>query len=210
MVGMGWRHLLWDMGGTMIDTYPAVDATLAGVCADHGTPVETAHVARLTRRSIGDAIEELSRRLSIPATKFAEAYAALKKSWRTDPPPVMPGARALIARVRELGGLNLVVTHRDRVSATTLLQAHILEVDDLLCAPDGYPRKPDPTMYRTMIRRHDVQVSECLSVGDRSIDAEAAAAIGMAWAILESAGTPVTMAGGLHLADLHELLPRLG
>lgn len=206
---MGWRHLLWDMGGTMIDTYPSIDATLAQVCAAHGSPVGATHVARLTRRSIADAIDELSRRLSIPAGEFTEAYAALRESWPTDPPPVMPGARALIARVNELGGLNLVVTHRDRASATTLLETHGLEVDDLLCAPDGHPRKPDPTMYRAITRQNGVHVSDCLSVGDRAIDAQAAAAVGMAWAILETSGLPVTMAGGLRVSDLHQLLPLL-
>lgn len=209
MCRMGWRHLLWDLGGTMIDTYPSVDATLAGVCAAHGSPVEVAEVSRLTRGSIGGAIEELGGRLSISAAAFAEAYAALKQSWRKYPPPVMPGARALIARVRELGGLNLVVTHRDRGSATTLLQAHDLLVDDLLCAPDGYPRKPDPAMYRTMLRRHGVTVDDCLAVGDRAIDAQAADAIGMAWARLAVAGSSGTMAGGLQVTDLHHLLPRL-
>jgi len=191
-----WRHLVWDMGGTMIDTYPQVDQVLYRVCRLHGCEVDDGEISRLTRVSIAETGEELSRRCGIPIREFVNAYADLKLRWRTDPPPVMTGARELLAAVTERGGMNLVVTHRDRVSAEDLLIAHDLEVDDMICAPDGYPRKPDPTMHHLVVEQNGLRPDECLAVGDRAIDSVAAGRAGLPWALLVTPGLPVPTVDG--------------
>src|SRR5699024_12347899 len=60
--------------------------------------------------------------------------------------PSWEGARQVLGTVRAGWGSNLVSTNRDRQSATVLLEALGLEVeiDDMVCAPDGFPCKPDP------------------------------------------------------------------
>lgn len=203
-----WRHLVWDMGGTMIDTYPAVDHTLFGVCRSHGCQVDEDEITRLTRVSIASAGVELARRCGISVDEFVSAYARLKLSWRADPPPVMAGARDLLAYVTERGGLNLVVTHRDRESAEDLLRAHGIAVTDLICAPDGYPRKPDPAMHRLVVERNGLDPAECLAVGDRAIDTEAAVRAGLDWALLVTPDLPVPPVpeGGRVIQRLAELM----
>src|SRR5690625_1119533 len=64
------RHLFWDMGGTMFDTYPQVDATLAQVVRDCGFTLSDIEVSHLTRRSTGEAISTLAQRFDIPAEEF--------------------------------------------------------------------------------------------------------------------------------------------
>lgn len=185
------RHVFWDLGGTLVDTYPALDATFAAVVVAHGMTVDLGEVARLTRVSTGRAIEELSRRFAIDAGEFEAANDALKERWERNPPPSVDGARELLRDVSTAGGLNLVVTHRDRASATALLDGLGLLVDDLISTADGFPRKPDPAMYVEMLRRHGLVASDCLAVGDRPIDAEAAQAAGITAATLESPDAPV-------------------
>ncbi|WP_342372384.1 HAD-IA family hydrolase [Propioniciclava soli] len=186
-----YRHVFWDLGGTLVDTYPALDAALAGVVAARGGHVGVAEVARLTRRSTGEAIEALAARFGIDAAAFERANAELKESWERTPPPAMAGAADLLAEIRAAGGLNLVVTHRDRASATALLKGLGLEVDDLVSTSDGHPRKPDPTMYRLLVERHGLDTGECLAVGDRPLDATAAQAAGIDAVMLESPEAPV-------------------
>jgi HAD superfamily hydrolase (TIGR01549 family) len=93
-----------------------------------------------------------------------------------------------MATARDLGGLNVIVTHRDAASARDLVAGLGLDVDDLLCAPAGYPRKPAPDMYLEVLSRHDLTADSCLAVGDRPIDAEAAAGAGIDSAMLVTAG----------------------
>lgn len=204
------RHVFWDLGGTLVDTYPALDAALAGVVRSHGGSIDETEVAKLTRKSTGHAIEELSSRFDIPAEEFEAANEALKVEWSSDPAPAMEGAAALIEAVRAAGGKNLVVTHRDRFSAVNLLDGLGLVVDDLISTADGFPRKPDPAMYTELLERQGLDPAECLAIGDRPIDAEAAQAAGITAATLESSAAPVDDAAEHSVEKLDDLRPLLG
>ena len=205
-----YRHVFWDLGGTLVDTYPQLDEALAGVVRAHGRQVATTHVAIWTRRSTGAAIAELSRAYGIPVAEFEAAEAELKGLWHQHPAPAMPGARQLMDDIAMAGGLNLVVTHRDRGSAMALVGGLDLPVDDLISTGDGYPRKPDPAMYLAMLTAHDLDAVECLAVGDRPIDAEAAHAAGLEAAMLESAAAPVDDDAEYSIEKLDELRDLLG
>lgn len=198
-----YEHVFWDMGGTIVDTYPALDATLAGVIRSHGGAVDDHDVALLTRTSTGQAIRTLSQRFGIDAAEFRSAEKALKTRWVSAPPPTMPGLAETMAAVP---GLNLVVTHRDRASATSLLDALGIVVDDLICTDDGFPRKPDPAMYAELLRRHGLDAAACVAVGDRSIDAESAAGAGIPTAMLATPGIPTRVTGDHCIEHLTELI----
>ncbi len=185
------RHILWDLGGTLIDSYPQIDRMLQAYVTQCGGTISVDDVAHLTRHSIAFAITALAERFSIPPDDLQEAYTLLKRAWEVSPPPVMDGAHDILEQVHSKGGLNLVITNRDRESARVLLNASGLKVDDLICAPDGYARKPDPDMYITMMRRHDLNPSDCLAVGDRPIDAVAAQEAGIRCVLLETPGIPL-------------------
>ena len=171
------RHIFWDMGGTLVDTYPELNQALTDAAQRHGAAVPVDDVAALTHTSTRHAIDTLAARTGLPAAVFEQANTDLKRRWESNPPPVMAGARELMANVRAAGGLNLIITHRDRTSAEALLSALELTVDDMVCAPDGFPRKPDPTMVQLLLGRHGLDVDDCIFVGDRPI-------VGMASALL--------------------------
>ena len=200
-----YRHIFWDMGGTLVDTYPQLDATFAEVVRGRGHEVSIEHVASLTRESTAHAIRTLADEFEIEPSAFEAANAALKKAWRLDPAPVMPGAPELMEKVRAAGGLNLVVTHRDRISADALVRALGLHIDDLVSASDGFPRKPAPDMHLSLVEKHTLDVDECLAIGDRPIDAAAAAAAGMD-AVLLTSPFADRAAGVRTVASLSELM----
>lgn len=195
------------MGGTIVNTYPQLDEALADVVRSHGTAIDNHDVALLTRRSTGEAITTLSRRHGIDADEFRAAEAVLKTHWRRAPPPAMPGIAETMDQVT---GLNLVVTHRERSSAEALLGALGITVDDLRCAPDGHPRKPDPSMHLALLERHGLNPADCLCVGDRPIDAAAAHAAGMKAVMLSTPRISLNSDADYEIESLAELIPLLG
>ena len=205
------RHIIWDMGGTLINTYPEVVRALSRAAYGDTGPSHLREIGALTQYSIAHAIESLSVSREVPRTDLERAYEELKTRWRTRPAPVMDGARELIARVWEKGGLNLVATHRDRASATMLVTVLGLDLDDMVCAPDGLARKPSPEMNLLLAQRHGLDPAQVLCVGDRPIDAVAAANAGMSAALLVSPGTVLTLRdavdGTAVVADLRDLIP---
>ncbi|MCI1746664.1 MAG: HAD-IA family hydrolase [Acidipropionibacterium sp.] len=206
--------IIWDMGGTLVDTYPEVDRALArAVWGDGPTPEQLHEVSTLRSTSIAHAIDVLSNRHEVDRRVLDEAYSALKHRWESRPAPLMDGAVEVMAAVHAAGGLNLVATHRDRTSAGALLDGLGLHPDDLICAPDGYPRKPDPTMFQLLMRRHRLRAADVLCVGDRPIDVEAAEAAGLAGALLVPEGDVRTQdlpKGCLVISSLRDLLTQIG
>lgn len=207
------RTVIWDLGGTLLDTYPVVDRALARAVREGGQgdgrdvpDADLDEVARLTRVSSGHAIRTLAERHGVPEQVLREAYEATRETWRHDPPPVTPGAEEVMSAVRAAGGLNLVATHRDRESATELLARVALVVDDLVCAPDGFPRKPDPAMVRELLHRHDLDPDDVLAVGDRPGDVGAAQAAGVRGVLLQTPGIPLAAPGAERISDLRSLL----
>lgn len=176
---MALRHIFWDLGGTLVDSYPSIRRAFLSVLAEHGTSMSEPDLQRLLNASISTTIEALSLRFGIEHSEFTSAYEALKDRWALHPAPVMPGAVSIMSEVRRRRGKNLVVSNRDRSSATMLIRVTGLRVDDIICASDEIPRKPDPTMHRTLLERHGLNPAECLAVGDRDIDTIAAQAVGM-------------------------------
>lgn len=202
-----WKHVFWDMGGTIVDTYPGLDRALAGVIQRAGHHIELRDVSLLTRRSTGAAISELSQRFDVPVDDFRTAEAALKQRWRSTPPPLMPHLREVMDAV---AGLNLVVTHRDRDSAESLLASLDIRTDDLISTSDGYARKPDPVMYVTLLERHRLDPAECVGIGDRPLDAAAAQGAGMSAVMLETPGIDLDHGADVEVTELTQLLPLLG
>ncbi|ASK64549.1 haloacid dehalogenase [Brachybacterium avium] len=203
------RAVIWDLGGTLADTYPDVDRALASAIVPRPGQQLLHEVALLTRLSSSYAISALAARHEVSERRLRTAYEATKQHWRTTPPPAMDGARELLAAVGEPGGLNLVATHRDRPSAQALLESLDLPVDDMVCAPDGYPRKPDPAMALALLERHALAPEECLAVGDRAGDVEAAAAAGVRAVLLETPGVPLEVTDAERVRSLRELLDLL-
>ncbi|MGO2023551.1 MAG: HAD-IA family hydrolase [Brachybacterium tyrofermentans] len=198
--------VIWDLGGTLLNTYPDVDRALAAVISAEPGESLLQEVAQLTRRSSGEAISTLARRYDLPEHDLRTAYDGTKARWADRPPPVMDGAREVLAAVRATGGLNLVATHRERDSAEALLASLSLAVDDLVCAPDGFARKPDPAMVRALLERHRLEPGECLAVGDRPADVAAARAAGVRGVLLRTPGVALDAGDAEQIDHLPELL----
>lgn len=185
-------HVIWDLGGTLVDTYPDVDRAMHEVVSRHDKTMLITEIHELTTVSSGHAFDVLSERFDIDRTEFVDAYDALTEKWKTHPAPLADGAREVMDIVRDNGGLNLVVTHRERTSALTLIDNLDIDIDDLICAPDGFERKPSPQMFVDMLNRHDLKASQVIAVGDRPIDAQAADAAGItAYCLSAGCGEPI-------------------
>ncbi|WP_275689710.1 HAD-IA family hydrolase [Actinotalea caeni] len=199
--------MVWDLGGTLIDTYPDVDRALALAAFGDASPGRLAEVAALTRVSSDHAITQLSARTGVGAEELRRAYDGVKERWEHTPAPVMPGAREVMAAVSARGGLNLVATHRDRASAELLVARTGLAVDDMVCAPDGHARKPSPEMIEVLMGRHRLDPGDVLAVGDRPVDVEAGEAAGATGVLLVTPGIPLDAGDARRVGHLGELLP---
>lgn len=166
------RFLIWDVGGTLFDTYPATVRAFARALEDLGTSAPGEHIARLVHVSRAHCATVLAREHGLDPDvlyrRFEQRYAQVPPEEQV----LFPGAVDVCAFALERGGNNYVWTHRERASVDALLRATAMEryFAGIVTADDGFPRKPDPAGLNALILRHQLPRDETLVIGDREID----------------------------------------
>lgn len=203
----GWKHVIWDLDGTLLDTYPATDGALAAALSGLGREVSPDTVRRLTRITLDHAVRTLAAQSGLSEAEIYFSYEQHYAVLGLNHSPAMPGALEAMKAVRTRGGLNLLATHRDRGGAMWRLKAAGLdaEIDDLLCVSDGYPRKPHPALFLALLERHNLNPAEVLAVGDRNLDIVAAHSAGCRAALLLTPGVTLDTEADWVLERLGEL-----
>ena len=106
------RYLIWDVDGTLFDTYPAFARAFQAALAEFGASASFTRIERLAKISLSHCISTLAEEFEInPAAlghNFGEHYA--KVSPQEQPP--FPGVIDLCEYIRFISGTNFIVTHR--------------------------------------------------------------------------------------------------
>jgi HAD superfamily hydrolase (TIGR01509 family) len=183
------RHLIWDVDGTLFDTYPAIVGAFCSALAELGHSSSREQVAELAAISIGHCAEVLAPACGVEPGELLQRFSAHYRAIPPEEQPPFPGAAALCAHIRAQGGLNVIVTHRGRESTKSLLAAHGLSEHfaGIVAGDDGYPRKPDPAAFLAVMAAHGLAPEETLAIGDREIDVLAGRAAGVRTCLF---GTP--------------------
>ena len=166
------KHLIWDLDGTLFDTYPALTEALVATLADWGHYPEPELVLELARVSLTQCMASLAATYQLPRETIEQGFSSQYAQIPYRQQPLRPGAHALCAYIRSLGGKNVIVTHRPRHSTTELLDAHALRplIVDCITIDDEFPKKPDPTSMLVIMSRNGIDCSEGLAIGDRALD----------------------------------------
>jgi phosphoglycolate phosphatase-like HAD superfamily hydrolase len=175
------RNIIWDLDGTLFDTYPAIAGAFRAALADLGKDAPLDWIGNLAKISIGHCETSLAERYRLSEEeidqKFGEHYDLISPEEQ----PPFPGVRLLCEYICSIRGKNVIVTHRGRQGTDMLLATHRLTgcFTGSLAHEDGYPRKPDPAAFVAAMEKYDLKREETLAVGDREIDIQAARAAGI-------------------------------
>lgn len=175
------KNILWDLDGTIFDTYPAITYAISKSLNELGHSLALNVIDGLARQSIDHCMETLSQRFKLDPNLLRAQFA---KSYREVSPEKQipfPGVREVCDWIHERGGINVIITHRAVASTQKLLAVHSLTscFDDILSTEQGYPRKPDSAMVFAALEKHNLLPDETLMVGDRELDIQSGAAAGI-------------------------------
>ena len=175
------RNIIWDVDGTLFDTYPSIIATFLAVLNANGCSTPSEHIASLAQISLQHCADTLAAEFDLDPDQTVEQFSARYRQVSPADQPPFPGVHQVCQAISTLGGLNLVVTHRSLSSLKVLLEHHLLDryITACLSAQDGFPTKPDPAMFNELVSRFTLQRGETLAVGDRDIDIQAGRAAGL-------------------------------
>jgi phosphoglycolate phosphatase-like HAD superfamily hydrolase len=175
------RNIIWDVDGTLLNTYPDITLAFLNVLRAHGRWMHDEAVYDLARVGLSHCADMLSVITDLARDKieqgFREVYGAMSLDGQGPFEGAVEVCRAVLAR----GGVNVIVTHRGAGSTRALLGHHRLEslFSAIVSADDGFPKKPDPAAFRAVMRQASLEPASTLAIGDRGIDILAGRAVGL-------------------------------
>jgi len=216
-VGAGVRGIVFDLDGTLADSYAAIAASVnAARRAFDLSPLPEKEI----RSRVGRGLEALMAdvlgpdRAGAGVAVFRERYAAVWPQGTS----ALPGALETVRELKRRGYRLAVASNKlARFGRPILEQLGMARYLDAVEGPDtaGAP-KPEPTMLERCLAAMRTRREETLYVGDMVLDAETASRAGVRVVLvpggsseredLRRTGSPV-LAG---LEELLELLPALG
>lgn len=186
--------LIWDMDGTLMDSYPAIVPAARETLASFGIELGGEEVHReVIASSVGALLERIARERGLDPAPLKADFARRNDS-RIQAIRPMPHAADCLEALRRAGHRSFVYTHRG-ASCRSILRQNRLEdyFTEIVTALDGFPRKPEPDAILYLMEKYGLAPERCFYVGDRSLDIEAAERAGIGSILLldpQSPGRP--------------------
>ncbi len=174
------RAVVFDLDGTLLDSYAAIHAAVVRVQRHFGLPEWTLPE---TRRRVGRGLEVLMIE-AVGAPRMAEGVRAFSEIYEASGPEatlLLPGADE-VTRTLHHRGVKLAVASNKPAFFSRQLLSHfgLLGRFGVVHGPDdGFPPKPAPHMVFMALALLGVPASEALFVGDMPIDILTARAAGV-------------------------------
>lgn len=167
-----YRNIIWDVDGTLFDTYPAMARSIRSALNDLGEDAPLDWIEGLAKKSLGHCVSTLADRYQLDAENIEQAFEKYYDCVTPEEQLPFPGVIKICKYICSIGGKNVIVTHRGRIGTTELLAAHNMThyFTGSLSRDDGYPRKPDPAAFDAIINLHSMAREKTMTVGDRDID----------------------------------------
>ena len=175
------RNVIWDVDGTLFDTYPSIVRAFVVAAEALGRTADSTEVERLGKVGLTHCTKELALRLDLDGnelgTRFAAAYRAIPASVQ----PPFEGVRHICEEIIARGGTNAILTHRGRLSTLELLSTHCMTqlFTEIIADDDGLPKKPDPAGFLRLLEQLGLDPAQTAAIGDRDLDILAGKAAGL-------------------------------
>lgn len=164
---------IWDLDGTLLDSYEAILAGLEETFSQFKIPYNKEKVrSYILKYSVQDLLQEVSEERNLDLTELnqARAQSLAEKNAQV---VLMPGAREVLAWAHKVGIQQFVYTHKGDNAFTILrdlgLDSYFTEI---LTSQSGFARKPSPEAASYLINKYQLNPEQTYYIGDRTLDIE--------------------------------------
>ena len=162
---------IWDLDGTLLDSYEAILSGIEETYARFDLPYNKEEVrAFILKHSVQDLLEQVSKERGLNVTELNQvrAQSLAEKNAQV---VLMPGARKVLAWANQQGIQQYVYTHKGD-NALTILRDLGLDVyfTEILTSQSGFARKPSPEAATYLISKYHLKPDRTFYIGDRTLD----------------------------------------
>ena len=164
---------IWDLDGTLLDSYEAILSGIEETFAQFSIPYDKEQVREfILKYSVQDLLVQVAeeRKLDVEILNQVRAQSLAEKNAQV---VLMPGARDVLAWAEESGIQQFVYTHKGD-NALTILRDLDLEsyFTEILTSQSGFARKPSSEAATYLIDKHQLNPDNTYYIGDRTLDVE--------------------------------------
>jgi 2-phosphoglycolate phosphatase len=188
---MQYKAVLFDLDGTLVDSYAAIAASVNHVRARRGLPALTVDEVK---RHVGRGPEHLLRH-TVPGGDYEADLTVYRAHHPTVMGPLtqlLPGAAATLEHLHRKGVALGLCSNKPRLFSEALLQQlGIAEYFRVVVGPEDVANlKPAPDMLLVAMRRLGVEGRQTLYIGDMTVDIETGRAAGVTVWVVATGSEP--------------------
>ena len=164
---------IWDLDGTLLDSYEAILSGIEETFAQFSIPYDKEKVREfILKYSVQDLLMQVAeeRKLGVEELNEVRAQSLAEKNAQV---VLMPGAREVLAWADQVGIRNFVYTHKGD-NAFAILRDLGLEsyFTEILTSQSGFARKPSPEAANYLLDKYQLDSDKTYYIGDRTLDVE--------------------------------------
>lgn len=167
---------IWDLDGTLLDSYAIIVSAVHQVFAEHGIHIEKQTIFQeVTATSVSEYIQRI-----VP--QYGQDSAALFRQCYTiqtamdDEIQLNPHAAEVLHQLHKQGSKHFVYTHKGDTAQSVLDRLGIGHFfTEVVTSAYGFTRKPAPDGITYLVEKYGLDKDQCYYVGDRMIDMVCAA-----------------------------------
>lgn len=165
------RAFIWDLDGTLLDSYDAILAGLEETYAFYQLPFDRASIKDyILKHSVQDLLVVVAEehQLDVTDLNHRRAESLAEKNAQV---VLMEGARDVLSWAKDAGIEQFVYTHKGE-NALVILRDLDLEsfFTEILTSQSGFARKPNPEAARYLMKKYGLEPENTYYIGDRSLD----------------------------------------
>ena len=164
---------IWDLDGTLLDSYEAILSGIEETFAQFSIPYDKEKVREfILKYSVQDLLVQVAEERNLDAEVLNQVRAQ-SLSEKNAQVVLMPGAREVLAWADETGIQQFVYTHKGD-NALTILRDLGLEsyFTEILTSQSGFERKPSPEAATYLLDKYRLDPEKTYYIGDRTLDVE--------------------------------------
>ena len=164
---------IWDLDGTLLDSYEAILSGIEETFAQFSIPYDKEQVREfILKFSVQDLLVQVAeeRKLDVEMLNQMRAQSLAEKNAQV---VLMPGAREVLSWADQVGIQQFVYTHKGD-NAFAILRDLDLEsyFTEILTSQSGFARKPSSEAATYLLGKYQLDSEKTYYIGDRTLDVE--------------------------------------
>ena len=162
---------IWDLDGTLLDSYGVIVEAAARTAADEGINDPKDYILKVVKqKSCSAYMEEIGNQCG---KTVREVFAQYQKHTHAldDLITLIDGAKETLERLQAAGNVHFVYTHRGSSSEPILERLGVLKCfKEVVTSMYGFAPKPSGEGVRFLLEKYGLDPEETWYVGDRTLD----------------------------------------